>query len=251
MIWILLKNQSSRQRNRNHNKKTMKRTVTIVLLRRMVSMAGMAVMPVVLPAQTLKESVNKLEQSVNQLKTVADYPAQMEEWDKAKARYNDSIAKRDELQKEVKKDDSILTNLKGRYSKIEKLSSYIRPNVECQAEAILTRRYNANDVQQALRNLDPTTDIAKRLTQYEAMTNQLKKVLLESDKDVTKRRSYVSETGKEEYLKSVFGRIQNGLPSAFFAPEAYPYLCKVLNEALDTKMEDTCYDFSDIINEKL
>ena len=108
-----------------------------------------------------------------------------------------------------------------------------------------------DDVQQALQNLDPTTDVAKRLSQYQAMTNQLGNVLLDSDKDPSKRRTFASEESKKEYLEGVFNKIQKGLPSALYAPDAYPYLYEVLKEALDAKMEDTRFNFSDIINEKL
>ena len=229
----------------------MKRTVTILSMRRMVVMAVMAVLPVVLPAQTLKESTDKLEQSVKELKKVADWPEQMLAWDYAKARYHDSINERTNLQVEAIKIDSILKKQNMRYSKIDELASCLRPNAERQAEAVLTRRYNADDVQQALQTLEPTTEVGKRLSQYEAMTNQLRNVLLDSDKEVSKRRTYASEESKKEYLESVFYKIQKGLPSALFAPEAYPYLYEVLNEALDAKMEDTRFNFSDIINEKL
>lgn len=214
-------------------------------------MTVMAILPVVLPAQTLKESTDKLDQSVKELKKVADWPEQMMSWDYAKARYLDSIKERDNLQNEANKRKATLKEQNMHYSKIDKLSSCLRPNAECQAEAVLNRRYNADDVQQALKNLDATTDVARRLAQYEAMTNQLRNVLLDSDQDDLKRRAYASEESKKEYLEGVFYKIQNGLPPTLFTSEAYPYLYKVLNEALDAKVEDTRFSFRDIINEKL
>lgn len=229
----------------------MKRIATIIFMRRMAVMAIIAVLPAMLPAQTLKESTDKLKQSVEALKRVSGYPDQMLAWDYAKARYLDSIKERNNLQKEVEKKDGILKEQNKHYSKIEKLASCLRPDAERQAEAVLTRRYNADDVQQALQNLDPTTDVAKRLSQYQAMTIQLRNVLLDSDKDPSKRRTFASEESKKEYLEGVFNKIQKGLPSALYAPDAYPYLYEVLNEALDAKMEDTRFNFSDIINEKL
>ena len=231
--------------------KAMKRILPISYMRRMAALLVFLVaLPAIIPAQTLKESANRLEQSAKALKKVADYPDQMAAWDFAKSRYIDSIGTRDSLKKIAKKSESALSIIKSRHDKIEKLASDLRPNAEQQAEVVLTRRYNANDVQQALQSLDPTTDIAMRLTQYETMTINLRETLDSANK-VGVRRLYDSDARREEYLKNVFDKIKDELPSVLFNPEYYPYLNKVLNEVLEAKMEDTSLDLEEFIIDKL
>lgn len=232
----------------------MKRTIPISYSLKMAALVALVILPIIMPAQTLKESASRLEQSVKALKKIADYPDQMAAWDLAKTRYNDSIAKLNSMEKVAGEKEKTWEGLKKRYDDIEKLASGLRPNAVQQAEVVLTRRYNADDVQQALVGLNPNADISMRLAQYEAMNKILISALSESDTIKEERTNYNSPEYREKYLNRVFGEIMDKLGEHavdLFTPEAYPYLYNVLNEALEAKMKDTSLNLKEFIVDKL
>lgn len=221
---------------------------------RLMVVAVLAAMPALLCAQTLPESVKKLESSVKNLKNVAGRPDEMVEWDKALERYNryyyDTIPN---LQVELRSRNDSLRIIGARRDSINQQKSVLDLDKAQKAEAVLTRRYNATDVEQARRDLEPLTtekrvaSVYNRLGQYESIAQELKAVL-DAANELVGRRSYESNESRKVYLKSVYGLIQEKLPYELFNPQSYPYLYDVLNEALEAKMNDTSYDLKDIID---
>lgn len=220
---------------------------------RLIAVAVLAAMPALLCAQTLPESVKQLESSVKNLKSVASSPDEMVEWDKALERFNNYNDTIQNLQVELGSRNDSLRIIGARRDSINKQKSALDSDKAQKAAAVLTRRFNATDVEQARRDMEPlSTDeriasVYNRLGQYESMTQELKAVL-DTANALAGRQTYYSDGFRIAYLKSVYGLIQEKLPSELFSPQSYPYLYGVLNEALEAKMNDTSRDLKDIID---
>lgn len=124
-------------------------------------------------------------------------------------------------------------------------------------EQVLSNRYNKKAVDKAREAIKTAKDVIPevysnlddRLRQYAAMSENLRNALntaneIRPEPDATRSQHMV-----ERYTKEFFAEIEKNLDAILLAPDVYPYLYKVLQKAIASKLDDPSNDIKKMIDE--
>lgn len=126
-----------------------------------------------------------------------------------------------------------------------------------EAEKVLNDKYHKGNVEKAMKKvemvrntipLEVINNISRRLNKYETMNTDLKNALTFADTMMNTLSPTATKNTKKQYLKQFFKEVEERIDTEMLNPKEYPYLYKVLMEALNAKMSDPNSDIQSFIN---
>ena len=124
-------------------------------------------------------------------------------------------------------------------------------------EQVLHRKYNKMEVDKAREAIKTAKDVVPevysnlndRLGQYATMSKNLRNALTTANEIRPEPDNTRSQHMVERYTKEFFAEIEKNLDPTLLDPVAYPYLYRILQKAIATKLKDPSKDIKELIDE--